>query len=130
MKRARPPGRAGPGVHGDQLAGGGAGVEATEPDLLLAGAGAGDDLAGQLGGDGAVAVEVRRLVAGAEQGGVGHHQAERDRHGDVVAAAVRVASVAGRRPRTESTRVSAMSWPWLRGSPAARAVSAARVSAA
>ena len=60
-----------------------------------------DELAGQLGGDGSVTVEVGWLVAGAEQGVVGHHQVERDPCPRLGCAC----------PETRSTRVSAMTCP-------------------
>ena len=138
MNRPRPPQEvAAAGVHGHQLAGVRVGVEATQPDGLLAGAGAGHELAGQLGRDRAEAVEVGRLVAGAEEGAVGHHQAQRD--ADAGCGLVLGAGALSHRRRriaptaaamTEPTRVSAITCPLVRGSPVARAVSAARVSAA
>ena len=58
-----------------------------------------DDLAGQLGGDGTVVVDVGRLVAGAEQSGVGHHQAEVDRARLALHGCPRARSRPGCRPR-------------------------------
>ena len=123
----KPPG---PGVHGHQLAGRRAGVEPPDPaTTLLARAGAGDDLAGQLGGDGAVALDVRRLVAGAEQRLVGHRPGQRDQHASVaghVAAGRR-----RRRPGRSPPVRRPSSWPRDLGSPAARRrVGSSRSSAA
>ena len=65
-------------VHRDELAARGAGVEALQPHRFVRQHGTRDDLAGQLGGDRSVSVDVCWFVAGAEECGVAHHQAKRD----------------------------------------------------
>ena len=75
----RPAEPAAPAIHGDQVSGVGVGVEPPEPQLLSGGDSAGDDLAGQLGGDRTVPLEVGGLVTVAEQVVVCHHQAQRYR---------------------------------------------------
>ncbi|MCP3422423.1 hypothetical protein NCI01_11495 [Nocardioides sp. STR3] len=70
---------AGAGVHADQLAGGGRGVEPADGHDLVRAEGAAHDLPRQLGGDRAEALEVCCVVRAAEQRGVGHHHAEGDR---------------------------------------------------
>jgi hypothetical protein len=67
------------GVHRDQLTVPGAAVEAAEPGQAAL-AGSLGQLAGQLGGDRAVAVEVRRVVARAEKDLVADHELHLDRN--------------------------------------------------